>query len=153
MFVVASAAGVAGLLGYTPPRTELRMAGLTPVRSRPVVAEAFTATPASVPGWPAPPAAASTSTTTPPAPAPAPEPVASSPAPEPDSESESEAEAAPAPVVRSTPTPAPADVAVGQPEADGEADGPVVNCAGLERLLTALDDQELRTAIATVGCS
>jgi hypothetical protein len=59
-------------------------------------------------------------------------------------------------VVRTAPAPASVYVA---PEPDPEPDpepesagSPTADCAGLDELVAVLDDNELRTAVATVGC-
>ncbi len=159
VFVLAAATGVAGLLTYTPPPTDVQAAGSpdSPAQeSRPAVTGPFTATPSSVPPIPV----ATTSTT----PAPvvstpvtaAAAPPVTEPAPPPPPPPEAEAPAATAyapsayvPPPRYTdPYPEPEP----DPEFDppDESDGP---CAGYDDLLRVLDDKELRAAISTVGCA
>ncbi len=151
---VAAAAGVAGLLTYTPPQTELQTASPTPDRARPIVSGPFTATPASVP-FPVDAAPVTTATTAAPAivppavppvtepPPPPPTEVAPEPAPPPD---------VPPPAPRATYAPT---YTYTEPEPEPEAappDDSGDNCANFGDLLTLLDDPELRTAVSTVGC-
>ena len=154
VFGVAAAAGVAGLLNYTPPPTELRAAATAPEQSLPVVAGPFTATPASVP-LPVQVTAPTTTTTLPP---PAPTTTVAPPVTE-------APPAAPAPAPEAEWTPAPAPVAWYPParvyyppepepveEEAAPADDSGDKCDHFDDLLSVLDDSELRAAVATVGC-
>ena len=145
VFGIAAAAGVAGLLNYPPPPTELRAAAAE--RSLPVVAGPFTATPASVP-LPAEVPAPTTTTLPPPATTVAP-PVTEPPPPEPTPESAP----AEAPVAWYPPAPVyyPPEPEWVEPEAD-PVDDSDDKCTHFDNLLSALDDSELRAAVATVGC-
>ncbi|MEA2972413.1 MAG: hypothetical protein QOG82_871 [Actinomycetota bacterium] len=152
VFGVAAAAGVAGLLNYTPPPTEVRAAA--PVPSLPVVAGPFTATPASIPL----PVEVTTPTTTLPPPAPtttaAPSVTQAPPPPVPEPAPPEPPEVvwgpAPAPVARYAPAPVyyPPEP---EPEA-APADDSDDKCAHFDELLSALNDSDLRAAVATVGC-
>jgi len=154
VFGVAAAAGMAGLLNYTPPPTEVRAAA--PARPRPVVAGPFTATPASVPlpvEVAAPTTTTAPATTSPPTTTAAPpvtQPSPPPPAPEPAPEPEAVWGPAPAPVARYAPAPVyyPPEP---EPEAS-PADDSDDKCAHFDELLSALDDSDLRAAVADVGC-
>ncbi len=156
MVAVAAAAGLSGLLSYKPP-TELRTATPAPVRARPVVTGAFTATPASVPGWPAPSPSPPTSTTAVPSVAPpVPEaPVATAPPP-PADEPPAETPVYVVPVYVAPDWAYAAEVEDAEPEPEAEVEdrsaGPARNCDLYDGLLATLDDPALRTAISTVGC-
>ena len=165
VFVAAAAAGVAGLLTYTPPSTDLKATGRPAPRSRPIVTGPFTATPSSVPPIPVvtpsttpapvvstPVRVATVPPVTPPSPPPPPPPP---PAPEaPPAVPYVPPAYVPPAYVPPAYVPAPRSTAPApEPEPDSEPepepDGP---CAGYDELLTVLDDNELRAAISTVGC-
>ncbi len=157
VFGVAAAAGVAGLLNYTPPPTELRAAA--PARTRPVVAGPFTATPASVP-LPVEVAAPTTATLPSPATTLAP-PVTQAPPPAPPPPPpEAEPVPAEAPVAWYPPAPVyyppvyyPPVYYPSEPEPEAApADDSGDKCTHFDNLLAVLDDSELRAAVATVGC-
>ncbi len=150
-FAVAAAAGLFGLLSYSPPQTDLRAGeGIAPAAARPPVAGPFTATPASVPGWPAPPTTSAASTTSP----------TSTSTSTTVASTTTVATAAPPlppadethlPADKVTPRPAPEPDPEPEPQGRTRADAGDA-CDLYQGLLAALDDPELRTAVSSIGC-
>ncbi|MEA2685792.1 MAG: hypothetical protein QOE93_987 [Actinomycetota bacterium] len=177
MLVVATAAGAAGLLSYSPPavgsgrelRTAEAGADAIAVTTRPAAAapaqRPLTATPATTP-VPVPPTTVAPVTTTvgrvAPGPAPPASVVAGPPPPPPDVVVEEPAPDYGPPVAaapRRSVAPAPvADPEPSAPEPDpepapGSSNPAADDCARLANLLTLVDDGAMRTAITTVGCT